>query len=240
MAVEDALAALREHWNDVIAQLTPEAADELRRLVPEIGGPGRQAAVDRVIDILNAGLPVRHPVRRALVRGHLFAPPVTDWAAISAALTEQAGPPPGDPVANDPVASDPVVNDAVANDPGADDAPSVAEIQRIVTERLLAAPALSEQQVREHGTDPADPGLLRLTRADGGHQWPAFQFLPDKGTHPLVRVINKVLNAAGDPVGVADWWLSPNSWLDGRPSELLGQLPDEALLGAAQAIRSEV
>ena len=49
-----------------------------------------------------------------------------------------------------------------------------------------------------------------------------------------------MLHAARDPIGVADWWLSRNSWLDGRPSELLGRVPDGDLLGAARAIHSEV
>jgi hypothetical protein len=220
VTVEDAIAALLANWDDVIAQLPAEAVAELRQLVGQLRGPGRQAAVDRIVDLLDEGLPVRHPVRRALVRGDLFAPPVTDWDTLSVALIEQAG-----------------LALKVAT---GDDAPSVADILRIVTERLLAAPALSEQQVRQHGTDPADPGLVRLTRPDGSHQWPAFQFLADNGPHPVVRAINLLLHAARDPIGVADWWLSRNSWLDGRPSELLGRVPDQDLLGAAQAIHSAV
>ncbi len=66
-----------------------------------------------------------------------------------------------------------------------------------------------------------------------------FQFAPGDGPLPVVRAINALLNAAGDPVGVADWWLSRNGWLDGRPSELLGRVPDEALLSAALAVGSE-
>lgn len=224
MAVEDAFEALREHWDDVISQLDPEAADELRRLVvelSELSGPGRTAAADRIVDILDQGLPVRHPVRRALVRGDLSAPAVIDWDTLAADLLERAGL-------------------SLDDDAAGDDVPSVAEILRIVTERLIAAPALSEQQVREHGTDPADPGLIRLTRPDGDHQWPAFQFRPGDGPHPVVRAVNTLLHAARDPVGVADWWLSRNSWLDGQPSELLGRVPDGDLLGAARAIHSEV
>ena len=142
MAVEDAFEALREHWDDVISQLDPEAADELRRLVVELSGPDRTAVADRIVDILDQGLPVRHPVRRALVRGDLSAPAVIDWDTLAAELLERAG--------------------LSLDDAAGDDVPAVAEILRIVTERLLAAPALSEQQVREHGTDPADPGLMSL------------------------------------------------------------------------------
>jgi hypothetical protein len=55
-----------------------------------------------------------------------------------------------------------------------------------------------------------------------------------------VRAINTLLNAAGDPIGVADWWLSRNGWLGTRPSDLLGRVPDEVLLSAARAVGSEV
>jgi hypothetical protein len=220
MAIEDAIEALLEHWDDVVAQLSPQAAAELRGLVGQLSGEDREAAADRIVDILVDELPARHPVRRALVRGDMSAPAVLDWETVAAELLERAG------------LSPDLAEDA--------DVPSVAEILRIVTERLLAAPALSEQQVRERGTDPADPGLIRLPRPNGGHQWPAFQFTPGDGPYPVVRTVNTMLHAARDPIGVADWWLSRNSWLDGRPSELLGRVPDGDLLGAARAIHSEV
>lgn len=220
MAIEDAIEALLEHWDNVVAQLSSQAAAELRGLVGQLRGADRPAAVDRIVDILVDELPARHPVRRALVRGDMYAPAVLDWDTIAADLLERA------------VLSPDVAQDA--------DVPSVAEILRIVTERLLAVPALSEQQVRERGTDPADPGLIRLPRPSGGHQWPAFQFTPGDGPYPVVRTVNTMLHAARDPIGVADWWLSRNSWLDGRPSELLGRVPDGDLLGAARAIHSEV
>jgi hypothetical protein len=220
MAIEDAINLLLRRWDDVVAQLRPQAAAELRELRAQLGGEDHEAAVDRIIDILVEELPARHPVRRALVRGDLYAPAVLDWEIVAAEVPELPELSPG----------------------AADDAavPPAAEILRIVTERLLAAPALSEQQVRERGTDPADPGLIRLPRPNGGHQWPAFQFIPGDGPYPVVRTVNTMLHAARDPIGVADWWLSRNSWLDGRPSELLGRVPDGDLLGAARAIHSEV
>jgi hypothetical protein len=220
MSVEDALEALLTHWDSVLSELDPETADELRRLAGALRGPDREAMVDRIVDLLDRGLPVRHPVRRALVGGDLAAPAVIDWDTLAAELFERAGL-------------------SLHDDTEGDAVPSAAEILRIVSERLLAAPALSVQQVREHGTDPAEPGLIRLTRPDGGHQWPAFQFTPAGGPHPVVRAINAMLHAGRDPVGVADWWLSRNSWLDGRPSELLGRVPDRDLLAAARAIHSE-
>ena len=161
MAIEDAIKALLEHWDDVVAQLSPRAAAELRGLVGQLRGADRPVAVDRIVDILVDELPARHPVRRALVRGDMYAPAVLDWDTIAAELLERAGLSP----------------DASQDE----DVPSVAEILRIVTERLLAAPALSEQQVRERGTDPADPGLIRLPGPAAVTSGPRFSSPPATG-----------------------------------------------------------
>ena len=105
-------------------------------------------------------------------------------------------------------------------------------ILRSVAGRLLRAPALSEDQVRQRGADPADPGLIRLDRPDGGQQWPEFQFAPGRGPWPVVREVNQLLEAAAYPLGAADWWLSRNGWLDGQPSQLIGTIPDDHLVRA--------
>ena len=136
-------------------------------------------------------------MRRALVGGYLFAP---------ATLGLGRPPRPADPGEGTGRPSPPRRRSC---------APSPTGCSR--------APALSADEVRRHGADPADPGLIRLDRADGGQQWPAFQFAPGGGPLPVVRPINQLLDAAADPVGVADWWLSRNGWLDEQPSLLLGR-----------------
>ncbi|MGH3278213.1 MAG: hypothetical protein ACRDNW_03655, partial [Trebonia sp.] len=98
----------------------------------------------------------------------------------------------------------------------------------------------TEDEVRLRGADPADPGLIRLDRPDGGQRWPSFQFTPGGGPVPVVRAVNTMLGADTDPLGVADWWLGVNAWLDGRPSDLIGDVPDEFLLRAARAVTEEV
>ena len=90
------------------------------------------------------------------------------------------------------------------------------------------------------GADPADPGLIRLDRPGGGGQWPEFQFAAEGGLLPVVRAVNQLLHAASDPVGAADWWLSRNAWLDGQPSLLIGEVPDDYLVRAARAVGAEV
>lgn len=213
MAVEDAIAALRDHWDDVMSRLSADQASELIGLVDGLGGADRVRAATRMADLLVQALPRDHPVRRALVSGDLLHGPTADLPTLSRALREQ------------------ITQIAVVD---------AADILRIVTARLLAAPALIEQEVRRHGCDPEDPDLIRLDRPDGRRQWPEFQFAPGNGPVPVVREINGLLGADTDPIGVADWWLSRNGWLNDSPSLLIGQVPDEQLMSAARAVGLEV
>lgn len=217
MAIEDALAALADYRDEVLSELGPQAARNLAAQVKRLENPAeREDALGAIAGILIEGLPPRHPVRRKLAGGDLFAPPVLDWPELAAAFGTQELP---------------------AQEPSA---LSAADILSAVTARLLAAPALTEEEVRQRGADPLDHGLIRLDRPDGSQQWPAFQFARDSGPISVVRSVNIMLHAARDPVGVADWWLSQNGRLNGQPSQLLGQVPDEDLIGAARAVGSEV
>jgi hypothetical protein len=230
MAVEDAMALLTEQWDDVIARLDAASGQELRRLIAQIGGPEHTGAIIRITQLLVTGLPPDHPVRRALAEDDLYASAPTDWAALQDLLVVVAGTPDAEPV------------DGQDDRPGpaADGDETPDGILAEVTGRLLRAPALTEEEVRRRGADPADPGLLRLDRPDGGQQWPSFQFAPDGGPLRVVRSVNTMLGAETDPLGVADWWLGANPWLDGRPSDLIGDVPDDVLLRAAHAVIEEV
>lgn len=105
---------------------------------------------------------------------------------------------------------------------------------RAADARLLAAPMVAWADVR---VPPADrDALVRLRSRDGADGAPAFQFDAAGNPVPVVLEINRLLDAAGDPWGVADWWLCGNAWLDGgMPAELLGDVPDADLLAAARA-----
>lgn len=216
MAVEQAILALRDHWDDVVFRLGPVNSRSLRGLVEELGGPDHRRAVTAIADLLVEELPPDHPVRRALAQGYLFAPAGADWSALKVSLHALAWPLPD----ADPGPGGSILADVVA--------------------RLLRAPALTEDEVRRRGADPADPGLIRLDRPGGGGQWPQFQFAADGGPLPVVRAVNQLLQAASDPVGAADWWLSRNAWLDGQPSSLIGVVPDDYLVRAARAVGAEV
>jgi hypothetical protein len=218
MAIEDAIWALQEHWTDVTARLDAGSRDELGRTLDDLDGPDRPRAMARIAALLVEGLPREHPVRRALVGGTLFVPGVLDWPAVTRALRDLSA-----------------VTSLRIDDP-----PLGGGVLRDVTDRLLRAVALSEAELRGLGLDPDDAGLIRLARADGSYQWPAFQFDPHGRVPDVVRGINRLLGARADPVGVADWWLSRNGWLGDSPSRLLGEIPDDLLLQAAQAVAAEV
>lgn len=104
---------------------------------------------------------------------------------------------------------------------------------------ILAAPAVSESEVRRAGADPRDPGLIRLSPPGGAIRLPAFQFDPDGRPHRVVTEVNRMLDAEDDPWGVADWWLGVNAWIGDIPAESIGQVADEVLISAARALFEE-
>ncbi|GAA0415178.1 hypothetical protein Acor_78620 [Acrocarpospora corrugata] len=106
------------------------------------------------------------------------------------------------------------------------------DLRRVIRRRLLAAPAFRVDQV----DDPEDPDLIRLERADGDVQLPAFQFQESGRPRPLVLRINRLLEADEDPWGVAGWWLGPNAWLGTVPAQLLDRPREPELLMAARAL----
>lgn len=224
MAIEDALRALRDNWVDVLAQLDPDQQRQLRILAGRLGGPGHLQAANALCDLLVEGLPPDHAVRRALSQGYLFQAAPMDWAQFRADLV---------PLDLASAAGTPATGAGSAAEP--DRGTVLAQ----VIARLLRAPALTEAEVRSRGADPGDPDLIRLSRPDGGVQWPEFQFAPGVGALPVVRAVNDVLDAAHDPVGAADWWLSRNVWLDGQPSTLIGVVPDDHLVSAARVLSAE-
>ena len=91
MAVEDAIVALPEHWDDVMSRLGTAGAQELRTLVEGLGGPDHRRVVSRIADLLAEGLPPEHAVRRELAEGYLLSkPPNPDWSAVTLAVRAKA------------------------------------------------------------------------------------------------------------------------------------------------------
>lgn len=108
-----------------------------------------------------------------------------------------------------------------------------------VRDRLLAAPALDADTVLRRGGDPYAPELIRLPGAGGRPQLPRFQF--SEGTLPwlVVLEVNELLDAAHDPWGAADWWLSSNAWLGAAPAGLLGTGEDRRLVDTVRFLMEE-
>lgn len=221
MAIEDALAALAQNWADVAGRLSQEQLNQMRDLVADLGGPGHDEAMAEIADLLAETLPPGHLVIQALFKGDLSDPATMELTAITEALRRE-------------------IEEALAAVQVAAAEPRPGEaILRHVTDRVLQAPALTANQVRQRGGDPGDPGLIRLEQPDGRPQWPAFQFDPGGGLRPVIRAVNGLLGASADPVAAADWWLSRNSWLGDQPSALIGRIPDDHLIRAARAVGSE-
>ncbi|MFE3205716.1 hypothetical protein [Embleya sp. NPDC059237] len=219
MNPEELLTLIASHWPDIRAMLDDEERELLlARLEALAATPAEDRAIRRAVQgvrLALLALPPGHPVRSA-VDGTRLAGPV--WVA--SGLTEQAR-------RLHARLTDP--------DPPADTA-EPADILAAVRERLLAEPSFSPEEVRERGVGDAD-GLIHLDDPVRGPRYPAFQFTGEHGGPiPVVRTVNHLLLADEDPWGAADWWLSGNLWLGGRPAALLGHLPDDLLVGAASAM----
>jgi len=70
-----------------------------------------------------------------------------------------------------------------------------------------------------------------------GNLYPAFQFDPKRrDVFQEVRAVNEILDAAGDPWGVASWWISSNARLEARPVDLIGTDRSKDVIAAAEAV----
>lgn len=72
--------------------------------------------------------------------------------------------------------------------------------------------------------------------AGRGYVYPTFQFDAERrDVFPEVRAVNERLEAAGDPWGVASWWISRHARLGARPVELVGTERADELARVAEA-----
>ncbi|MEU2957136.1 hypothetical protein ACIA78_31835 [Streptomyces xanthochromogenes] len=216
MNSEDLLALIRAHWPDIHSALDDEQRELLlTRLEALAVAPADERAVRRCVQgvrLALLALPPGHLVRRALDGTRLAVPAVAapDLTATARELLAQL--------------TDP--------SPPPHRAGGLAEARQ----RLLSHPSLSPEQAR-HRCAGAVTGLIRLDDPVRGPRYPAFQFGgADGGPLPVVRTVNRLLLGDEDPWGAADWWLSGNLWLGGRPAALLGRVSDELLVGAASAM----
>lgn len=209
MALEDVLARLADHWDDVLSRLAPDERRELLQLldIVETGGDDGLDAALELMPLLVAALPPDHPVVRAThgvrLASGTFAVPEQLMRRLGALAAARATP-----------AADALWDEA--------------------RHRLLGAPSLGVDELVERGVDPALPDLIRLERSDGSVQFPAFQFAPGGAPREVVLWVNRELDVLDDPWGVADWWLGPNAWLRAVPAGLIGVVDDEVLVATAR------
>ena len=226
MQLLDVISVLAEHWADTLRYLEPGDAQRIAASIRRIeasqdDGLAAQAAAADLTGLLVARLPSGHPVRDVIAaRTRLVSAP-PDWPRIAIALRGLPDLDAGSP--------------DLSRAPGGTPAGPPGGTGQDADAWVLAAPALTAQQVREHGGNPDDDDLIRLSPAGGREQLPAFQFGLDGQPIPVVITINRLLDAAADPWGVADWWLGRNAWLNGIPADLLGQVDDALLVLAARA-----
>jgi hypothetical protein len=70
-----------------------------------------------------------------------------------------------------------------------------------------------------------------------GYRYPRFQIDPrKKRLHPEVAEVNRILEAAADPWGVASWWMSPNDRLGVPPMDLVGSARASAVVRVAEGM----
>ncbi|MEH0423954.1 DUF3168 domain-containing protein [Streptomyces sp. B21-083] len=216
------ISALTRDRQTIREKLTPEdrnQLDALLELAAEGGDEGRQRAVARAV--------AAH-LRTAL--------PAKEVQALERRFTDTASPLP-----HVLLASFASLGDRSAGpDAGGPAAPDGAETQPSPYERLLAEPALSADDLRDNfGVEAIAPELIRLRRHDGTEGLPAFQFDGTGRPRDVVVAVNRLLGAAEDPWGVADWWLGPSPWLAAAPATLLGRGLDGQLLAAASVVGEE-
>ncbi|MFI6348427.1 hypothetical protein [Streptomyces sp. NPDC050560] len=213
MTSQELLGLLTYHWTTVVTELDADDLADLTATLREMreaaADPAAVARAMRRLKRTLSALPPGHPVSEAL-GGHRYAGAPGELpgpAAVDAVLDVLGAPPP---------------------DPG--------ELLRRARERILAVPALSEEEhtALRGGQGPPPAGLIRLRDPERGVRYPRFQFAAGTAEPlPVVLRINGLLRADLDPWGAADWWLGANRWLGGAPAALLGVLPEGELERAA-------
>ena len=76
---------------------------------------------------------------------------------------------------------------------------------------------------------------------DHAFLYPAFQFdVRRRSVFAEVETVNRMLNAADDPWGVASWWIGQHDRLDVRPMDLVGHGRVDDLVAVAEAVLEPV
>jgi hypothetical protein len=227
------LRAVADYWDDIRRYADPGQRERLAALVAGTAEPdadeARAALADELLDILPPGHPVSQLLRATPMYGDELS--ARSEAQLADDLRRL-----GTLVSAGPLAVPAAAAAVSATAPAvAGTGPPGGDFDRQVQTRLLALPSLSADDPRSRTVAP-DPGLIRLPRPNDTARLPAFQFGPSGAPWPVVREINELLDAAGDPWGVACWWADPHERLGAAPADLLGLDKDDLLRLAARAV----
>lgn len=109
--------------------------------------------------------------------------------------------------------------------------------RRVLDEQLLESTAVGQALGRSGTNGREAASKLRLASELVGikqanrYLFPAFQIdFAHQRVAPIVAEVNRLLDAADDPWGVASWWISASSRLEGRAPKELIDTPDESNL----------
>lgn len=113
----------------------------------------------------------------------------------------------------------------------------------VLDQPLLESSAVAEAlgrggtNSREAASKLRQDGRLLGIRQGNRYLFPAFQLdFVHRQVEPVVAQVNQILDAAGDPWGVASWWVTQSVRLDGRaPQDLIGGPDESHLLELARA-----
>jgi hypothetical protein len=212
MGPRDVVTSLTDNWAATVPYLRPDDLRRIAQLAMTMSAAAEddrsaRTAANELAELLLLRLPAGHPVTAAIASEPRLVAGPADWPRIAGVLQALPG-----------------VADLI---PAADE----------VIGRLRSVAAVTADQVIAAGDDPYRDDLVRLPAQIPGEpvRLPAFQFGLDGHPIRLVAQINRLLDAADDPWGVADWWLSRNAWLNAVPADLIGSGQDEALTEAARA-----
>jgi hypothetical protein len=218
MALRDAIAAFAEDPDAVLELLDQAARDELITALEALADdPDNAVLMLRIVQLVAPVLPADHPVRTEVAaESGRYAQAARAWLATVTQMLEGLK----------------------AARTSTDAVPTPEDVRERIVRRLLGVPAVSPESVRDRGTDPEEPALIRLARLDGAVQLPAFQFDAAGRPRQVVLTVNTVLDAEHDPWAAASWWTRGHTMLgqDQCPSDLLDGDADEFLVALAERI----
>ncbi len=121
------------------------------------------------------------------------------------------------------------------------------EANRTVWQEPMLTPGAAAESLGAKPTNREKVRRLRMRSAliglphDHAFLYPAFQFdVRRRCVFSEVETVNRMLNAADNPWGVASWWIGQHDRLNARPMDLVGHGRVDDLVAVAEAVLEPV